>query len=96
MPRCLSRFTDAARRGGLRLAALAFAGGSLFAFTSDSFAQGTPALRITYTRDQQRGMIDDFSTSLQERDRGRRAINDRAFPNPPAGGVTSTLFKAKK
>ena len=91
MPRCSSRFTDVVRRGGLRLAALAFAAGSLFALTSDSFAQGTPAQRTTYTRDQQRGMIDDFSDSLQVRDRTRRAVNDRAFPNPPAGGVTAEL-----
>ena len=91
MRRSSSRFTDAVRRGGMRLAALAFAGGSLFAFTNDSFAQGTPAQRTTYTRDQQRGMIDDFSDSLHDRDRNRRSVNDRAFPNPPAGGVTAEL-----
>ena len=91
MPRCLSRFTDVVRRGVRRLAALAFAIGSLFVFANNSFAQGLPAQRTTYTRDQQRGMIDDFSDSLQNRDRNRRAIGDRAFPNAPAGGLTAEL-----
>ena len=92
MRRSSSRFTDAIRRGGKRLAALAFAGGSLFALASNSFAQGIPAQRTTYTRDQTRDMIKDYEDSMIDRNTTRRrAVDDRGFPNPPAGGVTAEL-----
>ena len=92
MRRSSSRFTDAIRRGGMRLAALAFAGGSLFALASNSFAQGTPAQRTTYTRDQTRDMIKDYEDSMIDRNTTRRrAVDDRAFPNPPTGGITAEL-----
>lgn len=90
MPRRSSRLTDVVRRGGMRLAALAFAGGCLFASASPTLAQGVPAQRTTYTRDQTRDMIDDFSNSLMDRSR-RTTPNDRAFPNPPNGGITAEL-----
>ena len=94
MPRSSSRLTDRIGRGGLRLAALAFAGGSLLAASTDLLAQGTPATRTTYTRDQTRDMIDDFSSSLQEKGQERRRTNsNRAFPNPASapGAVTAEL-----
>ena len=98
MSRSSTRITDRIGRGGLRLAALAFAGGSLLASSTDMLAQGTPATRTTYTRDQTRDMIDDFSNSLQDRDQERRRTNsNRAFPNPASapgaapGVVTAEL-----
>ena len=88
MPRSLFRITDHIGREGMRLATLAFATGSLIASSTDMLAQGTPATRTTYTRDQTRDMIDDFSNSIQDR---RRTNSNRAFPNPASapGAVTA-------
>ncbi len=89
MSRSSSRLTDRICREGMRLASLALAGSSLIASSTDLLAQGTPATRTTYTRDQTRDMIDDFSSSLQEKGQERRRTNsNRAFPNP--AGVPGT------
>ncbi len=83
---------DGSRRSRMRLVIFAVFSGSLVSISSDSFAEGPPVRRTTYTRDQTRSMIDDLDKSLQDPATiRRRVINDRSFPHPPNGEITAEL-----
>ncbi|MDB5348481.1 MAG: hypothetical protein JWP89_6858 [Schlesneria sp.] len=79
---------------GARFAALMLAGIGLVASAAPVQAQaqgqGVPARRAAYTRDDTRGLIDDYSESLQG---GNRFGNSRrpAVPNNPGAGITAEM-----
>ncbi len=75
-------------RRGARLAALVLSGAGLLASALPSLAQGVPAQRATYSREDARELIDDYSNSLQDRyGKGRRPT----APANPGGGVTAEM-----
>ena len=82
----LVELTDGRR--GARLAILVLSGAGLLAAAVPSLAQGLPAHRATYTRDDARELIDDYSNSLQDRyGRGQR----KTTVANPAGGLTPEM-----
>ena len=86
----MSRLSQLLGTWNRRLACFLVAGGSL-ASALPSFAQGLPPQRPNYTREDTRGMIDDYSDALQDRNRsgnGRRTTN---APGNPADGVTAEM-----
>lgn len=77
---------------GARFAALMLTGFALTVSASSALAQGqgVPARRAAYTRDDTRGLIDDYSESLQE---GNRFGNGRrpTVPSNPGAAVTPEM-----
>jgi hypothetical protein len=79
------------RRFGSSVLAMGLAAAGVIASVSTSLAQGTPASRATYTREQQRDMLNDYINSLEDRDRfgGNRRLT--AADANPAVGVTPEM-----
>jgi hypothetical protein len=80
-----------AGRSGARLMGLMLGGASLLTSALPSFAQqGLPAQRATFTREDTRDLIDDYSNSLQD---GNRYGNNRrpAAPSNPGGALTPEM-----
>ena len=91
MSRC-SRFVDSAVRcRTTHLAAMLLSGTSLLATAIPSFAQGPPTQRATYTREDTRGLIEDYSDSLQERNRFGNGRRPTSGPGNPVGNVTAEM-----
>ncbi len=82
-------------RRGARLAVMVLSGASLLASALPVFAQGQPGQRPSYTREDTRGMIDDYSDALKDRNRfgnGHRTTN---APGNPAEGVTAEMKQVR-
>lgn len=78
-------------RRTLRLAALLLGGAGLAGFTLPAYAQGLPAQRATYTRDDTQKLLNDYSESLQDRNRYGNDRRPGVGPTLPAGGVTTEM-----
>lgn len=91
----MSRVTDLvrfiSRNGGL--SAVFLAATTLCVSSLSSVAQETPARRATYTRDEARDIINDYSDSLQERNRFGNTRRPVTPANP--GGVTAEMKQAR-
>lgn len=89
----ITRLLKSAGRRGARLAAVIVAGGSLLAGNLPVAAQGTPAQRATYTREEARELLNDYSDSLQDRNRYGNSRRQVTSANP--GGVTPEMKQAR-
>ncbi|MBS0206276.1 MAG: hypothetical protein JSS49_25560 [Planctomycetes bacterium] len=88
MSRCDSN--GLARKYATHWAALVLGGAGLWSTSLPANAQGIPATRATYTREETRELLNEYSDSLQDRNRfgnGRR----QTVPGNPAGGVTPEM-----
>ncbi|MFO1043717.1 MAG: hypothetical protein U0941_18190 [Planctomycetaceae bacterium] len=76
--------------GGSRGARIATLCLSSLGFVSASAMAQPPAQRATYTREETRGLVEEYSNSLQDRNRYGNSRR-QAAPSLPAGGVTSEM-----
>ncbi len=76
--------------GGCRGARIATLCLSSLGFVSASAMAQPPAQRATYTREETRGLVEEYSNSLQDRNRYGNSRRQSA-PSLPAGGVTSEM-----
>ena len=76
--------------GGCRGARIATLCLSSLGFVSASAMAQPPAQRATYTREETRGLVEEYSNSLQDRNRYGNSRR-QAAPSLPAGGVTSEM-----
>ena len=76
--------------GGSRGARIATLCLSSLGFVSASAMAQPPAQRATYTREETRGLVEEYSNSLQDRNRYGNSRRQSA-PSLPAGGVTSEM-----
>lgn len=88
MSRCDSN--GIARKSETRWAALIVGGASFLTAALPVYGQGIPANRATYTREETRELLDEYSDSLQDRNRYGNRRRPTA-PGNPAGGVTAEM-----